>query len=115
MLSLVTKFQKSLSRDGKNLNHFKFVNERQAILKLLSIAMTSGKVIGVYARVLGEGMFLTGVSYISDEKIIDFETYDLSGQILTRTKISLDEIKMVCQFDQDYVNPLLGRSHTASR
>jgi hypothetical protein len=72
----------------------------------------TGKLIGVYSRILGDGMFLTGVDSIENEgstKVITFETYDLCGQILHRTRVTLEEIKMVCPFETAYVNPLLAQ------
>lgn len=91
---------------------FSFVKDRTGILKALIKSQETGKLIGVYSRVLGDGMFLVGVDTIETDgptKVIAFETYDLCGQILNRTRVTLEEIKMVCPFETAYVNPLLAR------
>lgn len=114
MLNIVSKIQNTFSQksESKPGVTFSFIKDRQSILKALSKSQESGKLIGVYCRELGEGMFLTGVDSIEQEgtvKVIIFETYDLCGKILNRTRVSLDEIKMVCPFDAEYVNPLIGK------
>jgi hypothetical protein len=117
MMNLVDKLKKSLSlNQGKNelTEHFPaFVKNRKAMLKELHDSQANGHLIGVYSRALGEGMFLTGVDNIESEagrEVIVFETYDMSGQILSRTRVSLDEIKMVCPFNTAYVNPVLSNT-----
>jgi hypothetical protein len=90
-----------------------FVKTRKSILKALELSQRTGRMIGVYSRALGEGMFLTGIDAIEENErngreVIVFETYDQSGHILSRTRVSLDEIKMVCPFNTAYVNPVLG-------
>ena len=112
MFSLLSKIQDSLSKKDQIANgvRFTFVTDRQGVLKALQKSQQTGKLIGVYSRELGDGMFLTGVDTIENQgsmKIITFETYDMCGKILNRTKISLDEIKMVCPFDANYINPIL--------
>ena len=85
-----------------------FVKNRKAILKELVLSKQSGKLIGVYSRALGEGMFLTCVEAIishgKDESIV-FNRYDMSGHLLARTRIPLDEIHMVCPFNKTFQNP----------
>lgn len=113
MFDIVSKVQKSFFGKDESLaaTPFKFLKDRNGILKTLTESLASGKLVGVYSRALGEGMFLTGVANVEGEgktKVITFETYDLSGQILNRTSVSLDEIKMVCPFEVQYINPLIG-------
>jgi hypothetical protein len=114
MLNIVSKIQNSLrgKEEGKGYPVFNFIKDKEAILKELSHSLEHGTLIGVYSRDLGEGMFLTGVDDIEDngrQRVIVFETYDISGKTLNKTRISLEEIKMVCPFKIEYINPLLGK------
>src|SRR5688500_19202003 len=82
---------------------YDFVKTKKNILKELIISRQSGKLLGVYSRALGEGMFLTGVEDIEKhgkDEVIVFNRYDMSGYILSRTRVSLEEIHMVCPFSQ---------------
>jgi hypothetical protein len=117
MMNLVEKIKKSLLAQNKPGNSdtspLTFIKNRKAILKELTLSRDTGNLIGVYSRALGEGMFLTGVDNIEENhgtEVIVFETYDMSGQILNRTRVSVDEIKMVCPFTSAYVNPILKKS-----
>ncbi len=113
-MSLVSRIQSTFSKKDENGGgiRFSFIKDRPAILKALMKSQETGKLIGVYSRTLGDGMFLTGVDNIEnvgETKVIVFETYDLCGQILNRTRVTLEEIKMVCPFEAAYINPLLGQ------
>ena len=91
---------------------FNFIKDKEAILKELTSSLQKGTLIGIYSRELGEGMFLTGVDDIEDngrQKFVVFETYDMCGKTLNKTRIAIDEIKMVCPFKIEYINPLLGK------
>ncbi|MBT1699547.1 hypothetical protein KK083_21795 [Fulvivirgaceae bacterium PWU4] len=94
-----------------------FVKTRKGILKELVLSKQSGKLIGVYSRVLGEGMFLTCVEAIQphgkDEQIV-FHRYDMSGKMLARTRISIDEIHMVCPFNKLFRSPALDTARADS-
>lgn len=115
MLNIVSKIQESfLGKDEtKHKLSFRFIQDKQEIFKALSNSLQGGTVIGVYCRALGEGMFLTGVDDIehdgTGQTTIVFETYDISGKPLAKTRIAADEIKMVCPFQTEYINPLLGK------
>jgi hypothetical protein len=102
----------SIIKKGENtMPKIQFLKDRNSILKAISNSAETGKLLGVYSKVLGEGMFLTGVDNIENDgrgKVVVFETYDLSGQILGRTRVDLEDIKTVCPFDIQYVNPLIG-------
>lgn len=90
---------------------FDFVKTRKGILKELIISKTSGNLLGVYSKALGEGMFLTVVENIEadgKEDVVQFNRYDMSGHILARTKVAIDEIEMVCPFNKTYRNPGLN-------
>jgi hypothetical protein len=114
MLNMLSKIQESLlgKEEVKHKLSFTFIQEKEAILKELLSSLQRGTVIGVYSRALGEGLFLTGVDDIEQDgtrQMIVFETYDISGKPLPKTRISSDEIKMVCPFQIEYINPLLGK------
>lgn len=119
MFDLLTKFPGSLfgKEERPHAFRFNFIKDRQSICKTITACLQSGKLIGVYSRALGDGMFLAGIESLENEahgKVVVFETYDLSGQVLNRTRLFLDEIKMVCPFDIKYVNPILGQVSNAS-
>jgi hypothetical protein len=114
MLNIMSKIQESLlgKDDAKHKLSFTFIEDKQAILKALLNSLKNGTVIGVYCRALGEGLFLTGVDDIEQngtQQVVVFETYDVSGKALQKTRIAADEIKMVCPFQIEYINPLLGK------
>ncbi|MBT1697429.1 hypothetical protein KK083_11115 [Fulvivirgaceae bacterium PWU4] len=90
---------------------FDFVRTRKGILKELVISSMSGNVVGIYSRALGEGMFLAAVEKIESnarEEIITLNRYDMSGHMLARTRVSVDEIHMVCPFNRVYTNPSMN-------
>lgn len=89
---------------------FDFVKSKKGILKEILISKQTGKLLGVYSRALGEGMFLTGVEDIESHgrnEVIVFNRYDMSGHILARTRVELDEIQTVCPFNKAFQNPIL--------
>lgn len=89
---------------------FDFVRTKKGILKELVISSMSGNVVGIYSRALGEGMFLAAVEKIEStakDEIIVFNRYDMSGHMLARTRVAIDEIHMVCPFSRAYTNPVL--------
>jgi hypothetical protein len=114
MIQIIDRFREffsgntgQVSRESKTMG---FVKNRRAILRELLVSKESAYLIGVYCPAFGEGMFLTTVEAIEMEtknEIIVFSQYDVSGLILSRTRVSIDEIKMVCPFHVAYYNPLL--------
>jgi hypothetical protein len=95
-----------------NLVPFDFIKSKKAILKQILISKESGNLLGVYCKAFGEGIILTGVEDIeNDEKeaIVVFNRYDMSGHILSRTRVSIGEIQMVCPFSRSFVNPVLAK------
>ena len=88
---------------------FDFVKSRKGILKELVISKKSGNLLGVYSKVFGEGMFLTEVQQIEQtgkEEVVTFNRFDMSGCILSRTRVTIDEIQMVCPFNKSYRAPV---------
>jgi hypothetical protein len=115
-MNLVDTFKKSLSLNSMNdltqTSPLTFTKSRKAMLRELLSSRDNGLLIGVYSRALGEGMFLVGISDIEMDgptEVVVFETYDQSGTILGRTRLSIDEIKMVCPFHKKYSNPILNK------
>jgi hypothetical protein len=120
-MSLVDALKKTLSINPTSDNALSqlplsFVKSRKAILRELISAKENGALIGVYSKAMGEGMFLVGINEVetdSSSEIIVFETYDQCGTILNRTRLSIEEIKMVCPLGRKYVNPVLNKVHSA--
>jgi hypothetical protein len=114
-MNLVDSLKKTLSIGASNENGdspMTFVKSKKGILKELIASRDSGNLIGIYSKVLGDGMFLVGVNNIETDtsaEIIVFETYEQSGMILNRTRVSIDEIKLVCPFAKRYLNPILNK------
>jgi hypothetical protein len=114
-MSLVTTLKKTLSiSSSKELDQsgIAFVKSRKAVISELTSAKENGALIGVYSKSLGEGMFLVGVNDVEIDRgaeVVVFETYEQSGAILSRTRLSVDEIKMVCPLNIRYLNPILNR------
>jgi hypothetical protein len=96
---------------------FDFIKTRKGILKELVVSKQSGRLLGVYSRALGEGMFLTAVEAIvshGKEELIVFNRHDMSGHLLARTRIPLDEIHMVCPFNKIFQGPGLNTLATGN-
>jgi hypothetical protein len=116
-MSLVDTLKKTLSISPMphhlaDYSPLTFTKTKKAMLKELISSHEKGFLIGIYSKELGDGMFLVGINQIETEgssEIIVFETYDQSGSILNRTRISIDEIRMVCPFNQKYLNPVLNK------
>lgn len=119
-MNFITKKIKSLIGPGtkgrtNDPTPLDFVKSRKSILRELIISKKSGNLIGIYSKALGEGMFLTGVEEIepmSKDGIIVLNQNDISGKVLPRTRLDLDEIQMICPFNKPYRNPLLSTSKT---
>lgn len=87
----------------------KIIKQRKTIREALIESRGTGKVIGVYCPVLGEGMFLTCVDEVTaqgKDEIIVLKPYDMNGVLLVKNELSLSAIKSVCPFESFYVNPL---------
>ncbi|HEX8037643.1 MAG TPA: hypothetical protein VF490_00770 [Chryseosolibacter sp.] len=85
-----------------------FVRTKKNILRELNMSKEHKTIVGVYCTAFGEGMFLTAVEdieYLAKEEVIQFYPYDLSGKKLSRTRVQLNEIQMVCPFNKVYRNP----------
>jgi hypothetical protein len=115
-MTMINVLKKTLAINSGNESttheQLTFIKTRKAVLKELQVARENSMLIGVYSRALGEGMFLVGVSDIEtnlSSEVIVLETYDQSGSILNRTRLSIDEIKMVCPLHKKYLNPVLNK------
>ena len=101
-------FKKTTAFSGEEEAFFEFARSSKAIVRELLSSKESGSVVGIYSAILGDGMFLTGVEDLYQEGKITvavFHRYDLSGQILNRNHIAVEEIRTVCSFCQRYRNP----------
>ena len=90
--------------------NLKFIRSPRKMITALQECRDNGSVVGIYSRILGEGMFLTGVESIyldDDEKVVVLKRYDLGGNILPRTHFSIHEFDSICQMGVPYVNPFM--------
>ncbi len=94
-----------------------FITGRKAILDVLRKAKNMDGLVGIYSKVLGEGMFLVGVEEIVKGEaglFAVFTPYDQCGRLLIRNSIDLAEIEMVCHLERPYVNPVLHPKRTCT-
>jgi hypothetical protein len=121
-MSLVNALKRTLSinetlqNDLADKKPLSFAKTKKAMLKELVSSQENGFLIGIYSKELGDGMFLVGINQIETDgpsEMIVFETYEQSGMILSRTRVAIDEIKMVCPFNKKYLNPVLYKLHIA--
>lgn len=91
---------------------FDFVTEPREVLRALLDSKSNGTAIGIRAKVLGEGMFVTGVEDIligdgSENTRIILKGYDFTGHVLQTNAMLLTEIDGVCSFTSKFGNPIL--------
>lgn len=108
MLAIVEKFLRS---EPKNIQAgpVQFIKVKRSMLKALKHARESGIAVGLNSGILGEGMFLVGVERVDSsgaEEVIILKPYDMSGHLLIRPYLTLDEIKWVSPLSFPYKNPL---------
>jgi hypothetical protein len=102
---LAEKIKSFITSDAATVNQksssFDFIKSKKGIFKELVISKESNNILGVYCNALGEGMFLTAVEDIEND-IVVFHPYDISGRLLSRSRVALTEIQMVCPFNKTY-------------
>lgn len=91
---------------------FDFVRDPQEIFKALLDSKERGTAIGIKARALGQGMFVTGVDDIligdgHENTRIILKGFDFTGHVLETNTIHLTDIEGVCQFTSKFGNPIL--------
>jgi hypothetical protein len=93
----------------ENDQQFDFIIHHQEILQALVNSKNNETAIGVYSLSLGTTMYITGVDNIDDSEnpIITFKKYDMSGHIFERSTLHLSEIVSVCPFTSPLKNPFL--------
>jgi hypothetical protein len=87
-----------------------FISDPEQILPYLEHSKVEGTVVGISAPILGNGIFLTGIEDIrkqGEDFIIVLKGYDVTGYILERNKISLNDIRAICPFKSPFNNPYL--------
>jgi hypothetical protein len=92
---------------------FDFIKDPKDIFKALLDSKDRGTAIGIKARVLGKGMFVTSVEDIllgdgHDNTKVVLKGYDFTGHVLETDNILLTEIEGVCQFSSKFGNPFLN-------
>ena len=112
MTNLITEISRVFKKQPNVLTAggIELVRGRKHMLDTLIDCHKRERLVGIYSDILGEGMFVTGVHDIYDydeEPIIMLKRYDLSGALLIRETLSLNEIKAVCLFDNCYRHPVI--------
>jgi hypothetical protein len=112
MTNLISELTKVFKKNTPviSVTGFELVKSRKLLLEVLIDCRKTERYVGIYSDVLGEGMFVTGVHDIYDyeeEPIIMLKRYDLSGALLIRETLSLNEIKAACLFDNTFRHPVI--------
>lgn len=112
MRSIVEKFRTALMPSGTKIStadlELEFIKNRRSVYRELAASKEAGTVVGITSPALGDGMFITAVDDIYTTEagaIVQLKPYDMSGHFLTRTQLSLSEIRSVCPFKTAYRNP----------
>lgn|SRR5690606_34778643 len=111
-MNLLSRLRGSRSTDLPNRNplYFNFARSRQRMLALLQESELNDTVVGIYAPVLGDGMFLTTVEqihFLTGDTIVVLNQFELSGGLLHKSILSVNEIHTVCPFPVPYRHPIL--------
>lgn len=91
---------------------FDFVTEPREVLKALLDSKDNDTAIGIKAKALGDGMFVTGIENIligdgAENTYIILKGYDFTGHVLEKNTILLTDIDGVCSFASKFGNPIL--------
>ena len=91
---------------------FDFVTDQREVLKALLDSKDNGTAIGIKAKSLGDGMFVTGIEDIligdgAENTRIILKGYDFTGHVLETNAILLTDIDGVCSFASKFGNPIL--------
>jgi alpha-acetolactate decarboxylase len=82
------------------------VSDPGEMLNILTESKLNGTAVGIYAPVLGNEIYVTAV----EDVLIDDEItiiLDVTGYILEKNKLRLDEISSVCAFKSPFQNPFM--------
>jgi hypothetical protein len=113
MAKLREGFLNSFDREEFIAPSLRIIRQRKTIRESLQESRLTGKVVGIYSAVLGEGMFLVcvdDIATLNEGEIITFKPYDMNGVLLVRNTIALTEIRSVCPFESFYIDPINLRS-----
>jgi hypothetical protein len=94
----------------QQLNSLHLLKQRSLIRKQLIESKGTGKVLGVYCPIIGNGMFLTGVDDIiltDKHEMVVLKPYDMNGILLVPNQVPLTAIRSVCPFESFYINPIV--------
>lgn len=85
------------------------VSDPGEMLNILTESKLNGTAVGIYAPVLGNEIYVTAVEdvLIDDEITIILKSFDVTGYILEKNKLRLDEISSVCAFKSPFQNPFM--------
>src|SRR4051812_19329371 len=84
------------------LNSLQLIRQRAQIRKQLLESKGTGKVLGIYCPLMGNGMFLTGVDdLIMAEKleVVILKPYDMNGILLIPHQVPVTAIRSICPFE----------------
>ncbi len=111
-MNLIDKFRSLVITDEQSdtaVAHLKFTKKKKTITQHLISRYETNNLLAVYCSAFGEGLFLTAVENFHSEQEVHFYMYDASGLALLRNTVSIDEIRIVCSFADQYINPMLKR------
>ena len=90
------------------------VRSKEEILKVLLQSKISGAIVGITAKSLGIGTYLTNVLDVEIEAnnavSIQLRGYDMTGYFFDKSTLSLDEIESAFLVNSHFDNPFLRRS-----
>ena len=88
------------------------------MLQEFQYCLRHANLVGIYCPMLGNGMFLVGVENIvsadNGSATVIFFPHDMSGHLLSRRSLELDDITMIVPFNNPYINPVVFRVEKVS-
>ena len=89
---------------------YNFTREEGEILKAVLDSKEKGTMIALAVPSIGAGVFITAVNDVTlndGETFIHLKSYDVTGRILEKTRLSLKEIVGACTLHSQWQNPYL--------
>jgi hypothetical protein len=89
------------------------INDRSKIVEMLKYSQKHGSTIGIYAPVLGGGIYVTSIGNVmpGEEAMVVLRSYDPSGVILNTNQVKLTDIRCVFPFQSVFENPYTKDFH----
>ena len=89
---------------------YNFTREPGEILKAILDSKEKGTMIALAVPSIGAGVFITAADDVSlndGETFVHLKSYDVTGRIIEKTRISLKEIVGACTLHSQWQNPYL--------